>query len=406
MSQIRAALLYPGDPGYDETRAVWNAAHDRRPAWIARCRTAAQVRDALRLAVSDGIQVTVRGGGHNVAGAAVADGAAMIDLSPMRGVLVDAKAKVAHADGGCLLRDVDAATARYGLACPAGVVSHTGLGGLALGGGYGWLARTWGLTCDHILAAQVVLADGSIVEAGDSEHQDLLWALRGGGGTFGVVTRFSLRLRPVRPLYHHVAQYPLEEAAQALAAYRAFAGHQPRTLHTVGTLKRVPGDDPPEPPGAALPGRVVLRLSSAFFGDPQDGPRQVARLMRLAPSRTVTGRVISYAELQGLGDHSEPMGHRYYTRSGYLTDLPAEAAASMLGSAKEMPSELSSIDFEYLRGAIADQPARDGAFPSRDAPYIVTASAQWTDPAGDEENAAWPAAASRLSARSEGQART
>lgn len=238
MSQSRAELLYPGDPGYDETRAVWNAMHDRRPAWIARCRTAGEVAAALRFAVAGGHQVTVRGGGHNVAGAAVADGAVMIDLSPMRGVLVDAKAMLAYADGGCLLRDVDAATARYDLACPSGVVSHTGLGGLALGGGYGWLARTWGLTCDHIAAAQVVLADGSIVEASDAEHQDLLWALRGGGGHFGIVTRFTLRLRPAGPLYYHVAQYPLEAAARALAAYRAFAEGQPRALHTIGALKR------------------------------------------------------------------------------------------------------------------------------------------------------------------------
>jgi FAD/FMN-containing dehydrogenase len=371
--------LYPGDPGYDEARAVWNAMHDRRPVCIARCRTAADVRDALRFAAANGYPVTVRGGGHNVAGAAVADGAVMIDLTPMRGVLVDAAAGVAHADGGCLLRDVDAATARYGLACPAGVVSHTGLGGLALGGGYGWLARTWGLTCDHILAARVVLADGSIVTADETEHPDLLWALRGGGGNFGVVTRFTLRLRPVRSLYHHVARYPLDTAAQALAAYRSFAEHQPDTSHMVGALKRVPGGGT---------GDVVLRLSCAYFGDPRDGPRQVAPLLGMAPPQTTTGRVISYLELQGLGDHSEPPGHRYYTKSGYLTDLPAQAASMMLSGAGEMPSELSSIDFEYLRGAIA-RPDHDSAFPNRDAPYIVTASAQWTDPARDEENVAW-----------------
>ncbi|GII86988.1 oxidoreductase [Sphaerisporangium siamense] len=378
----RPHFLYPGNPGYDEARAVWNAMHDRRPVCVARCRTAEEVSDALRFAVANGHPVTVRGGGHNVAGAAVADDAVMIDLSPMRGVLVDAGARVAYADGGCLLRDVDAATVRYGLACPAGVVSHTGLGGLALGGGYGWLARTWGPTCDHILAAQVVLADGSIVEADETGHPELLWALRGGGGgNFGVVTRFTLRLRPVGPLYHHVAQYPLETAARALAAYRSFAEHQPDTLHVVGALKRVPA--------AADGGGVVLRLGGAYFGDPQDGPRRIAPLLDAAPPETATGRVISYLELQGMGDLSEPHGHRYYTKSGYLTGLPDEAVASMLSGAQEMPSTLSSIDFEYLRGAIARPPERDGAFPNRDAPYIVTASAQWTDPAHDEENVAW-----------------
>ncbi|MGH3326651.1 MAG: FAD-binding oxidoreductase [Streptomycetales bacterium] len=377
-------FLYPGDPGYDETRALWNAMHDRRPVCVARCRTAADVSEAMRFAAAHGYPVTVRGGGHNVAGAAVADEAVMVDLSPMRGVLVDAQAGVARADGGCLLRDLDAATTRYGLACPAGVVSHTGLGGLALGGGYGWLARTWGLTCDHILAVEVVLADGSIVEANDTEHPDLLWALRGGGGTVGVVTRFTLQLRPVGPVYHHVAEYSPDTAEQALAVYRSFAEHQPTTLHTVGALKRVPA--------RAAGGRadeVVLRLSAAYFGDPQDGPRQVAPLLDAAPPQTATSRVISYLELQGLGDYGEPPGNRYYTKSGYLTDLPAQAAASLLTSAREMPSVLSSIEFEYLRGAIAEEQEHDSAFPNRDAPYIVTASAQWTDPAGDGENAAW-----------------
>ncbi|GCD41362.1 FAD-binding oxidoreductase [Streptomyces paromomycinus] len=387
----RAVFLFPGEPGYDESRAVWNAMHDRRPVCVVRCRTAADVSEALRYAAAEGHPVTVRGGGHNVAGAAVADGAVLIDLSPMRGVLVDARAGVAYADGGCLLRDVDAATTRYGLACPAGVVSHTGLGGLALGGGYGWLARTWGLTCDHILAAEVVLTDGSIVEADETRHPELLWALRGGGGgSVGVVTRFTLRLRPVGPVHHHVAQYSLDTAAQALAAYRDFAEQQPSTLHTVGALKRLSA-----PADGGGGGDVVLRLSAAYFGDPQDGPRKLAPLLDAAPPQTSTSRVLPYLELQALGDHSEPPGHRYYTKSCYLPGLSARAVQSLLAGAGEMPSHLSSIDFEFLRGAIAEDPGHDSAFPHRDAPYIVTASAQWTDPADDEENAAWARSCAR-----------
>lgn len=379
---MNVEFLWPDDLGYDESRALWNAMHDRRPVCVARCHSAAGVAAAMRFATAHGYRVTVRGGGHNVAGAAVADGAMMIDLSAMRGVFVEAQERVAHADGGCLLRDLDAATARYGLACPAGVVSHTGLGGLALGGGYGWLARTWGMTCDHILAAQVVLADGSIVESGGTEHPELMWALRGGGVNVGVVTRLTLRLRPVGPVYHHVAGYPAGHARRALAAYRSFAEQQPDTLHTVGSLARTPD-------GAAL------RLTSVYFGDPRDGPRQVAPLMALAPGAAATSRILSYPELQALGDHGEPAGMRYYTKSGYFTDLPDPAAAALLDGAARMPSTSASIDFEYLRGAIAEGPAgedpsvRDGAFPNRDAPYIVTASAQWSDPAHDGENAGW-----------------
>lgn len=379
-----AEYLHPGDHGYDDARALWNATHDRRPVCVVRCRTAAQVSEALRYAAARGHQVTVRGGGHNVAGAAVADDAVLIDLSPMRGVLVDQYAEVAHADGGCLLRDVDAATARYGLACPAGVVSHTGLGGLALGGGYGWLARTWGLTCDHILAAEVVLADGSVVQADDDQYPDLMWALRGGGGgTVGVVTRFTLRLRPVGPVYHHVAEYSADTVEKALAAYRDFAVRQPTTLHTVGALSRVCAG---ESDGGS---DVVLRLSAAYFGEARDGPGMVSPLLDAVRPRRSTGQVLSYPRLQALADHSEPAGHRYYTRSGYLTDLVPPVGAELLAAAREMPSTRSSIDFEYLRGAIADEPVHGSAFPHRDAPYIVTVSAQWTDTAHDEENAAW-----------------
>ncbi|MEU6433254.1 FAD-binding oxidoreductase [Streptomyces albidoflavus] len=375
-------FLHPRSPGYEEARSVWNAMHDRRPVCVVRCRTAEQVSTAMRFATANGYPVTVRGGGHNVAGSAVADGAVMIDLSPMRGVLVDAKAGVAHADGGCLLRDLDAATTRYGLACPAGVVSHTGLGGLALGGGYGWLARTWGLTCDHILAAEVVLADGTIVRAEGDRHGDLLWALRGGGGGFGVVTRFTLRLRPVGPVYRHVAQYSMDTADQALAAYGAFAEQQPDTLHTVGALKRVPRR------GAGAD-EVVLRLTAAYFGDPDEGPRQLAPLLDAAPPKADSGQVISYAELQALGDHGEPAGARYYTKSAYLSTWSEPVTRPLLLAASEMPTRMSSIDFEYLGGAIAAEPEQESAFPRRDVPYMVTASAQWTDPAEDEENALW-----------------
>jgi FAD/FMN-containing dehydrogenase len=371
-SQFTGPLLRAGDPGYDQARRVWNGMFDRRPALIARCRCTADAAAAVRYATAAGLPVTVRGGGHNVAGTAVADGAVLIDLSLMRRVTVDAGRRLAHAEGGCLLGDLDAATAPHGLACPAGVVSHTGVGGLALGGGYGWLARRWGLTCDHIAGAEVVLADGSVVAAED--HPDLLWALRGGGGNFGIVTRFTLRLRPAGPVYRHVGMYPAQDAPAALAAYRDFAEAQPDDMHAVGALQRASAPWLP----AALRDRPALFLTTVWLGDPAAGAQMTAPLLAAAPPAAQTAGVLSHLELQALGDHSEPHGHRYYTRSCYLAELTGEPAAELVRAAVENPSALSCIDFEYLGGAIAAGDP-DSAFPRRDAPYICTASAHWTD---------------------------
>ncbi|WP_225729197.1 MULTISPECIES: FAD-binding oxidoreductase [unclassified Nocardia] len=387
-AQLGDRLLLAESSGYEDRRGVWNGMHDRYPLAICRCVTADDVSVVLRCAVDAGLPVTVRGGGHNVAGLAVADDAVQIDLSLMRQVTVDPVARLAYAEGGCLLRDVDAATTPHGLACPAGVVSHTGLGGLALGGGYGWLATKWGLTCDHIVAAEVVLADGRVVQAGDGpgQYEDLLWALRGGGGNFGVVTRFTLRLRPVRDVFLWTGVYSLEAADAALTAYGAFAGRQPADLHTVGSMKYA-GDQEWIPAG--LRGRPALFFSAAWFGEHGGAPEAIAPLLDGVPPSATLERRISYAELQSLGDSSEPFGNRYFTKSCYLADLSAAVRERALESARDIRSPRSSIDFEYLRGAISDIPSDSSAFPCRDAPYIYTVSAQWTDPADDAENVEW-----------------
>ncbi|AUG77447.1 FAD linked oxidase-like protein [Kitasatospora sp. MMS16-BH015] len=383
-AEFRGALVHPGDAEFDRVRAVWNGMHDRSPHLVARCVGAPDVAAALRYAAAAGRAVTVRGGGHNVAGTAVADEAVMIDLSLMRQVRVDPEALTAEADGGCLLGDVDAATTAHGLACPAGVVSHTGLAGLTLGGGYGWLARTWGLTCDHLVSAEVVLADGSIVEASEESHPELLWGLRGGGGNLGVVTRFTLRLRPVGEVFHRTGVFPLDQAPAALARYREFAEAQDNAMHAVGTLK-VAGQQEWVP--AELRGTPALFLTAAWFGEAAEGPARTDALFeRAAGGRT---QLMSYAQLQALGDFGEPHGHRYFTKSCYLTELSEGPVEQLVESARQLPSTLSAIDFEYLRGAISDDPGADAAFPRRDAPYICTVSAQWTDPAEDAACAAW-----------------
>ncbi|MFE0023939.1 FAD-binding oxidoreductase [Amycolatopsis sp. NPDC059021] len=399
-AEFGGPVLLPSDPSYADTRRIWNGMHLREPAVIARCTSTADVRAAVRFAVASGLPVTVRGGGHNVAGTAVADGAVMIDLSLMREVTVDRGERVAHAQGGCLLGDLDAATTPHGLACPAGVVSHTGLAGLTLGGGYGWLARKWGLTCDHLLSAEVVLADGSVVET--ETHPDLLWALRGGGGNFGVVTRFTLRLREVGPVHHWAGVYPLEDAGAALARYRWFAEQQSADLHAVGAMK-VAGEQGWIP--AALRGKPVLTLTSVWLGAPERGQAASAALFDAVRPAASVRRVMPYAELQALGDHGEPHGNRYFTKSCYLAELSADTIEGLVESCADIRSPLSAIDFEYLRGAIGDVPDGESAFPRRAAPYICTASAQWLDPGHDPENISWARATmSRLAEHAYGGA--
>jgi FAD/FMN-containing dehydrogenase len=383
---LGARAVQPGDGQYEIQRHVWNGVHDRRPAVIARCMNADEVSAVLRWARSEKLAVSVRGGGHNVAGSAVADDAVMIDLTLMNSVDVDPVAMVAAAGGGALLRDLDGATTPYGLACPAGVVSHTGLGGLTLGGGYGWLARKWGLTCDHLVAAEVVLADGAVVEASPTEHADLFWALRGGGGNFGVVTRFTLRLHNVGPVVHQTGVYALATAGEALVAYAEFAERQQRDLHTVGALK-IAGDHEWIP--ERLRGQPALFLTAAWFGPESDGPDAIASLFQSAPPDGRLDQVLAYAALQALGDHSEPAGNRYFTKSCYLGDITSTAATVLVEAGHAITSPLSSIDFEFLRGAIADVPDAKSAFPNRDAPYIVTASAQWTIADEDTTHAQW-----------------
>lgn len=382
---LRAAV-WPGDPEYDQSRRVWNGMVDRRPAVIARCSDAADVSAAVRYATEAGLAVTVRGGGHNVAGLALADDALLIDLSPMRDVDVDPVNRLAVAGGGALLADLDGATTPHGLACPVGVVSETGLGGLALGGGYGWLARKWGLTCDHLTAAEVVLADGSTVRASEEDHPELLWGLRGGGGNFGVVTRFTLRLRPVGEVWVRSSVHPIEQAGEVVRAFRDAMPSQPDDLQLSGAFKRAPAANwiP-----ASLHGQPVLAFTTVWLGA-EGGPEAAEELFAHCPPAASTERVMPFAELQALGDGAEPAGRRYYTTSGYLVDeMPAEAIDVLVRYATEGLSTYSTIDLGYFRGAVARVDEETTAFPSRDASFMVSASAAWDDPVDDDHGRGW-----------------
>jgi FAD/FMN-containing dehydrogenase len=383
---FRGTVLLAEDPRFEEARRVWNGMIDRTPALIARCRDTADVRAAIGYAREMGLPLSVRCGGHNVAGSAVADGAVLIDLSPLRSVGVDPGARTARAGGGCLLRDLDVATTRHGLACPSGMVSVTGLAGLALGGGYGWRCRSLGLTCDHIAGAEVVLADGSVVETADGEHPALLWALRGGGGNFGVVTRFTLRLDPARPMLVRSAVYPADDAAEAMRACRALAPGLADDIHLICGFRHAGPANPVSPGQRDRPVLGVTIVCSA--GDPASVAEGDA-LFAAMPARAVTARTLSYLDLQSMGDASSPAGRRYYTKTGYLSDVPGEAVERMIASAGRNPSRTGAIEVECLRGAVLRTGTTESAFPRREAPFVVTVTGSWDDRGLDLDGIAW-----------------
>lgn len=389
-ARFGGVLLLAGDPRFGPARRVWNGMIDRMPALIARCRDTSDVRTAIGFARESGLAPTIRCGGHNVAGSAVADGAVLIDLSLMRAVAVDPTARIAQASGGCLLRDLDLATTPHGLACPSGVFSRTGLSGLALGGGYGWRCRKLGLTCDHIIAAEVVLADGSVLEVSETDHPDLLWALRGGGGNFGVVTRFTLRLEPAGPMLVRSAVHPAEHAAEAMRACRAFAPGLSDDLHLLAGLRPAAPADP-VPPGQR--DRPVLGVTLVGSAADAASAGEGRALFEAMPACAVAAHEVSYLDLQFMGDSGSAAGRRYYTKSGYLADLGDEAAEQLIASSARNPSGTGSIDVECLRGAVLRSGTSESAFPHREAPFMVTVSGSWDDPGLDQDGIAWARAA-------------
>ena len=375
-------LIGPDDPVYDAARAVWNAMIDNRPALIARCRTTGDVAAAVVAAQDDGAELAVRCGGHSVAGHSVCDGGLVIDLGAMRGVDVDAERRLASVQGGALLGDLDRATQAHGLAAPAGVVSHTGVGGLTLGGGFGWLSRLYGLTCDNVVAAEVVTAAGEVVVAGEDGDEELLWALRGGGGNFGVVTRFDLRLHPLAgPIWQATFAYAADDAEEALVAFADLAAGGPRELTLaawIGAARASP----------FLPeqwrGRPVVMLSAVYVGDEAAGERLVAPLRAAGPFAEVAAET-SYLDLQRSADESAAPGFRRCWKAHFLSTLDSAAVATFLEQGIRAADESSNAGCELfaLGGAAADAAPGATAFAHRAAQWDFMASARWSDPADD-----------------------
>ena len=333
------------------------------------------------------LPVTVRGGGHNVAGLAVADGAVVVDLSAMQQVTVDAEARTARAGGGCRLKDLDGATQAHGLATPVGLQSETGIAGITLGGGMGWLRRAYGLTCDNLVSAEVVTADGRVLTASENENADLFWGLRGGGGGLGVVTTFEYRLHPVGPEVALAGVfYPQSLAQHVFRAVDEYAKDGPQDVSPVAFVGTVPAADPFP---AEAQGAPAVICAAVYPGDPAEGERLLQPLRELGePYMDISG-VMPFAQIQTLFDEDYPDGRRYYWKSIHLTELGDEALDALAAHGLSAPSPLSTIDVWYQGGAMSRIGATDTAFGDRSSPYLIGVEGNWTDTADDEANIGW-----------------
>lgn len=380
-------VLTGGDPGYAEARAVWNGVIDRHPAVIVRCADEDDVRRAVRFASEHRAPVTVRGGGHNVAGTALVDEGVVIDLTRMNGVEVDPEGRQLRAQGGATWADVDAAAQAHGLATPGGVVSDTGIGGLTLGGGIGWLRRKYGLSCDNLVGARVVTADGRGHEVDDARDPDLMWALRGGGGQLGVVTRMDYRLHPVGPdvatafvLYHG------DRTGEVLRAYHDYTTDLADDVSSFLICGTVPEEE--DFPRDAW-GEPYVMLMACADAAPETGERLVQPLRDLGEPLLDLSGTVPYLELQQSLDADYPSGMRYYWKSLYLPGLNEESMELAADWAARRPSPLSTLDIWHLGGAMARVPADATAFGDRSAPYLLGVEANWEDPDADDANIAW-----------------
>ena len=380
-------LIAPGHAQYESARRVWNGMVDRRPALIARCAGEDDVVVALGFAREHGLPVAVRGGGHNVAGNGVCDGGVVIDLSGLRDVVVDPHARTAVVAPGVLLGELDHATQAHGLATPTGNVSMTGVAGLTLGGGLGWIARKYGPACDNLLSAKVVTADGASVTASADDNPELLWGLRGGGGNFGVVTSFEYRLHPVGPQV--IAGGVLHAFADAPEVFRFFAdfvaGAPDELSATASTFRASPG----MPIAPELHGELVTMLAVCWAGDLAKGERALRPLRGFGHPLADLVAPMPYTALQSGSDAAYPDGQQNYWKSHYVDEITDGVIATLIEHAPRMTSPQSSFYFQHLAGAISRPGIDTAAFGHRHAGFDFAILTVWQDPAEDAEHLAW-----------------
>lgn len=385
--RIQGSVLTAGDPGYDEARSVWNGRIDRRPGLIARCVAAADVVEAVDFAREKGLPLSVRGGGHHVSGHAVADGGLMIDLSEMDGIRIDPEAERVRVGPGVTIRQLNHATTSHGRITVGAPITMVGIAGYTLGGGLGWTSRAHGLACDNLISAEVVTAEGEVIRASEDEHPDLFWGLRGGGGNFGIVTSFELRLHPVGPeVLAGPVTHPMEAAPEVLGVWRDYMAEAPDALQVMPVIFPLPPD-----PGLpeALHGQTVFALFPLWAGDPEEGRDVVQPLLEVGEPMADEVGVAPYAGLLDDLDEMYRAGDRNYYRSAFFDELPDEALEAFCDRVAPVPSAMSSAFLEPMGGAIARVGPAETAFPHRRRSFCVTAVPKWTDPEADAEMTEW-----------------
>ena len=380
--QFKGDLLRPEHHLYQDARTIWNGMVAKRPGLIARCLDVDDVQHAVRIASANGILTAVRCGGHSLAGFSTCDGGLVIDLFRMSQVAVDSDRRRAKFAGGCLLGSIDKATQQAGLVFPSGVVSHTGASGLVLGGGTGWLTRRFGLSCDNVEGFTLVTADGSVVRSNSREITELFWALRGGGGNFGVVTEFEVRLHPLTAVTLVQGLCCEADIRRVLAFWRDFMADAPIDLKWNIDLRVAPnGKDVP----SDLRGRPVASCSLVWTGAPAAANRYFDPVLSMCRPDSVSSRVVSFLHLQTMADSCFPHGQRYYTKSGYFTYLDDATIDCLLEAVVSLPSVVDTqIELAYLGGAAFQVATRDTAFGDRSAPFIMNLLASWSEASADD----------------------
>src|SRR5579864_6256976 len=384
--KFKGDLLRPGQHAYEEARGIWNGMFVRTPGLIARCADVKDIQSAVRAASQSGLLTAIRCGGHSLAGFSTCDGGMVIDLSKLRQVTVDPDARRARFAGGCLLGSIDTATQNARLVFPSGVVSHTGASGLVLGGGTGWLTRRFGLSCDNVEAFSLVTSDGSIVRANAEENPDLFWALRGGGGNFGVVTEFQVKLHPLTSVVLAEGLTSEADIRPLLELWRDFMAEAPLDLKWNINLRLAPQSHKVP---AKLRGRPVASSSLVWTGNPDAGRPHLERALAMCDADSVTSEVVSFLNLQTMADSDFPHGRRYYTKSGYFQYLDNGSIDHLMATLATIPSPETMIELAYLGGAASHIPAGETAFGDRSAPFVITLLANWAEASADPLHISW-----------------
>ncbi len=374
---FKGKILFGGDVDYDKERKIWNGMIDRKPGLIAQCTNTDDIQLAVKYASRHNLLVSVRGGGHNISGNAVCDGGIMIDLSRMKSVQVDAEKSQAVVEMGATWGDFDNETQKYGLATTGGLITTTGVAGLTLGGGVGWLVRKHGMSCDSIIDATVVTADGEVVKASLTENPDLLWGLRGGSGNFGIVSTLTMRLHKLSTVVGGMILHPREKAAEVYKFYRDFVKTAPNELTLYVGLLTSPDGIP------------VVALIGCYSGDLEKAEEVLAPVRNFGTPIADLIQPMPYVQMQSLLDGGFPYGNRYYWKAGFLNEVTDEAIDLLIAHMANAPSPFSATILEYYGGASAMEPEGGAAYPHRDAQFDLIIASNWLEKAGDEENISW-----------------